>query len=39
MFLKLLSLSLFFSLFLVPLNTLGQEIVSVCDRSFYAINY
>ena len=32
MFLKLLSWNLFFSLFLVPLNTLGQEI-SVCDRS------
>jgi len=33
MFLKLLRWSLFFSLFLVPLNTLGQEVFSVCDRS------
>jgi len=33
MSLKLLNLSLFFSLFLVPLNVLGQETTSACDRS------
>ena len=33
MSLKLLNWSLFFSLFLVPLNALGQETASACDRS------
>ena len=33
MSLKLLNLSLFFSLFLIPLNVLGQETTSACDRS------